>query len=239
MPRKYDASRRPGETPMQHYRRIAKVADQRLVRLEQLASDPNQPGYKNILKWAYRGAQKNINYYTGKNDFIASNARELSMGKEKGWSPGRFNTAPPKTSTGKVDLRQLEAKIRDIEEFLDKPTSSKTEITATYNERINTINKKFPGNNFKWEDLADFFESDAYKNLRQLYDSDEILEFRSAIKGNKEELEQLLDRSEEEIVKALKENSEINLHTDDEVVQDTIISLLSQNNLDILDLVKE
>ena len=235
----YDASRRPGETPMQHYRRLAKVADQRLVRLEQLASDPNQPGYKNVLKWAYKKAQKDINYYSGKDNYIARTATDLELGRQKGWSPGRFNTAPPKTSTGKVDMRQLEAKIRDMQEFLEKPTSKKEDISKTYKSRVETLNQKFPGNNFQWEDLADFFESDSYTNLRQLYDSDEILEFRAAVKGNKEALSELAGKSEEEIVKALKENSEIHLHTDDEVIQDTIIGLLANNNLDLLDLVKE
>ena len=238
MARTYDASRRPGETPMQHYRRLAKVADQRLVRLEQLASDPNQPEYKNVLKWSYKKAQKDINYYSGKDNYIARTGTELELGREKGWSPGRFNTAPPKTSTGKVDLRQLEAKIRDMQEFLEKPTSKKELISKTYKDRVNTLNQNFPGNNFKWEDLADFFESDAYKNLRTIYDSGEILEFRSAIKGNEDALAELLGKKEEDIVKALAENSEINLHVEDEVVKDTIISLLADNNLDLLELSK-
>ena len=126
-----------------------------------------------------------------------------------------------------------------MQEFLEKPTSKKEDISKTYKSRVETLNQKFPGNNFQWEDLADFFESDSYTNLRQLYDSDEILEFRAAIKGNKDALSELAGKSEEEIVKALKENSEIHLHTDDEVIQDTIIGLLANNNLDILDLVKE
>lgn len=239
MARTYDASRRPGETPMQHYRRLAKVADQRLVRLEQLASDPSQPEYKNVLKWSYKKAQKDINYYSGKDNYIARTGTELELGREKGWSPGRFNTAPPKTSTGKVDMRQLEAKIRDMQEFLEKPTSKKELISKTYRDRVLTLNQHFPGNNFRWEDLADFFESDSYTSLRQLYDSDEILEFRAAVKGNKEALSELAGKSEAEIVKALKENKDIHLHTEDEVIKDTIIGLLADNNLDILELVKE
>lgn len=235
MPKKYDASRRPGETPMQHYRRLAKVADQRLVRLEKLAG---QEGYKNILKWSYRRAQKNINYYSGEQNFIASTATELNAGIEKGWTPGRFNTKPPTTKTGQIDMRSLKAKIRDIQEFLETPTSKKADIEQTYNQRVHTLNERFPGNNFKWEDLADFFESDAYKNLRTIYDSGEILEFRSAIKGNEDALAELLGKKEEDIVKALAENSEINLHVEDEVVKDTIISLLADNNLDLLQLSK-
>lgn len=235
MAKKYDSARRPGETPMQHYRRLAKVADQRLVRLEKLAQEE---GYKNILKWSYKKAQKDINYYSGKQNYIARNATELEAGLQKGWSPGRFNVAPPKTSTGKVDLRQLEAKIRDMQDFLETPTSKKADIEQTYSQRVQTLNQKFPGNNFKWEDLADFFESQAYTNLRQIYDSDEILEFRAAIKGNEESLAELIGKKESDIVKALKENSEISLHTDDEVIKDTIISLLADNNLDLLDLVR-
>ena len=109
--RRYDYSQRDGESIEAYYRRIAKVADQRLVRLEKLAAeedgDPN--------KWAYKRAMMDIDR----------------------WRPGgsRFNTKPPK------DGRSLRAKINDIRVFLGSESSTKQGIKDVYQRRLETLNK--------------------------------------------------------------------------------------------------
>lgn len=132
--------RRPGETNLEWYRRIAKVADQRLVRLEKLAQDEH---FKNVEKWAYAGALNDIHRWSG------DNAK-------------RFNTAPPK------DDRELLSKIKDIQSFIEKPTSSKRGIVEIYKKRADSINKK-QGTKFTWQQIATYFESGlADKSDKQL-----------------------------------------------------------------------
>jgi hypothetical protein len=95
------------------YRRLAKRADQRLVRLEAYSHDE---GFKTAKQWAYARAQKDIAHWGG--------------GK-------RFNTAPPKSKA------QLKAKISDIKQFLESETSTKKGIINVYKRKADTINKRY------------------------------------------------------------------------------------------------
>lgn len=109
----YNIEQKPGESLDAYYRRLAKVADQRLVRLEKLK---DVPGYENAWKWAYNSAQADI----------------------KKWGGGtRFNTAPP------TNPMQKKAKINDIKAFLGAKTSTKQGITNVYKKRADTFNKKY------------------------------------------------------------------------------------------------
>ena len=54
-------NRKPGETDKAYYKRLAKTADQRLVRLERLS---NEKGFKAVKTWAYATAMKDISRYT-------------------------------------------------------------------------------------------------------------------------------------------------------------------------------
>ena len=112
----YNIEQRPGETIEHWYKRLAKVADQRLRRLEDLRS---VEGYENAWKWAYKNAQRDIEKWGG--------------GK-------RFDTAPPS------DQRQLKAKINDIKAFLGAKTSTKSGITNVYKKRAATWNEKYKTN---------------------------------------------------------------------------------------------
>lgn len=60
MAKQYDISKRPRETDRAYYVRLAKVADQRLVRLEGLSYEK---GFRSVKDWAYAGAMKNIARY--------------------------------------------------------------------------------------------------------------------------------------------------------------------------------
>lgn len=250
MAKKYDSSRREGETALQHYRRLAKVADQRLVRLEKLSYEK---GYKNVLKWSYKFAQREINYYSGKRGKIPQTSRQLTYMTKAGQTPGRFNTAPPKGPDGKIDMNKLEGKIARMQEFLDRPTSTRGEITEIYKKRVNTIRENY-NIDIKWEELADFFESDAFKNFWNKgsgdYDSDTILTFRRTVENMTPETEEAirdtLDRyqnaSEEELINAIENNSKIHLQVldengkEDEVARNFILNELSKQNLSIFDL---
>lgn len=62
MPKVYDTSIREGETIEHYYTRLAKVADQRLVRIEQLAKEPDFSG---VEGYAYRRAKKALDVWGG------------------------------------------------------------------------------------------------------------------------------------------------------------------------------
>ena len=133
---KYSFEQKPGESIERYYRRIAKVADQRLVRLEQLAG---QEGYGNATQWAYRRAMSDIETWSGE-------------------GAKRFNTKPPES------LSAMRAKINDIKTFLGSESSTKSGITETYKTRAKTINSKY-GTSFQVDDLAKVFNNGLMKKL--------------------------------------------------------------------------
>lgn len=130
----YNIDQKPGETLMQYYRRLAKTADQRLVRLESYEHDKY---FKTTTLWAYAKAQKDIQKWQNK----GPEAENL-----------RFNTAPPKGE------EKLIAKINDIKSFLASPTSTKQGIINVYKKRADTINGNY-GTQFTWQSLAKYYES--------------------------------------------------------------------------------
>lgn len=140
--RPYNVDYKPGESDLQYYKRLAKVADQRLVRLEQLSK---QEGFEKVTRFAYERAMRDLELYGG--------------GK-------RFNTKPPLNADGTVDNRLLSEKLADMRSFLSSVTSTKQGIVSVYTERAKTFNAQF-GTNYSWQDLADFYQSgDADKALQ-------------------------------------------------------------------------
>lgn len=155
MARQYDANQRPGESLEAYYHRIAKVADQRLVRLEKLAITE---GYGNADQWAYKRAMRDIETWSGEN-------------------AARFNTKAPK------DKRSLQAKINDIKTFLGSESSTKSGIQRVYQRRLDSINTTY-GTKYQVDDLMDLFDSALWKKMEHKYSSDEILKAIGYIKDN-------------------------------------------------------
>ena len=100
----YNVDYKPGETDLQYYKRLAKTADQRLVRLERLATEP---GYEKVTQYAYAKAMRDIENYGG--------------GK-------RFNVKPPLKEDGTVDNTLLREKLADLRAFLTSVSSTKKGI---------------------------------------------------------------------------------------------------------------
>lgn len=128
---KYDM--KPGESEEKYFKRLAKAADQRLVRLEKLAK---QKDFEAVTKFAYARAMRDINVY----------------------NPGgsRFNTAIQKDFEGKLDRRILRERTADVLHFLGAETSTKSGIIKDYSQRADTFNRKY-GTNMTWRDLAEYF----------------------------------------------------------------------------------
>ena len=115
---------------VKEYKKLAKRADQRLVRLEEAQRSGT---IKNALHFAYQTAMKSIRKWSGEN-------------------ANRFNRKPP------TRIDSLRAKIRDIERFLGKASSRVGGIKKQYIDASKTMNKNF-GTNFTAKDLIKFFES--------------------------------------------------------------------------------
>lgn len=139
---------------MREYRRLAKRADQRLVRLEKLA-ESGDTNFEGVLTYSYKRA--------------ASDATKWGSTSEK----PRFNIKPPETKG------ELSAKIKDIESFLNAPTSTKQGIMNVYKKRAETFNKKFGEKDEKgnvknpvtWQQLANYYKSDQAKREANRYGS--------------------------------------------------------------------
>lgn len=174
---------KPGETLEHAYRRLAKQADQRLVRLEAAS---REKGYEGIKTYAYGLAMKNIKSYSGED-------------------ATRFNTKPP------VDQKQLQAKVNDMIQFLNSPTSTKSGVTAMYKKRTETLNRKY-GTNFTWQEAGRFFE-DKKDSFNKDWNSSLILKSIGKLQKNadtiKNELQESADRhkvvSDEDINNAIYE----------------------------------
>lgn len=179
----------------QEYRRLARKADSRLRALEAYQHDKN---YKPAIKWAYAKAQKDIDKWGGNK---------------------RFNTAPPKSKVA------LQAKINDIKNFIDSPSSTKRGITQIYKQRAETLNKNY-GTNYKWQEMATFFESEAYDKSSKSYGSKTIQRAVAVIQSNPKTIKKTIDEANGKSVRI----------TDDKLVDQAINDLVGKYGLNVKNL---
>lgn len=196
----YNYEMRPGESIQGYYRRIAKVADQRLVRLERLA---DQSGYGNADQWAYKKAMRDIVTWSGD-------------------SASRFNTKPPE------NIKQLQAKINDIKSFLGAPSSTKSGITKVYQTRANTINEKY-STNFSIGDIENLFSSSFWKKVdAKKIDSDTVMKAIGYITERIEK--DPAHRTNDEIIKGLqataRKRKEVPEFSGDPIIDSVVTDIL-------------
>lgn len=163
----YEVERYPDEELNAYYRRLAKTADQRLLRLERLEKS-GQEGFKNITKWSYQNAMADIQAFDGEN------AR-------------RFNTAPP------TDEKELKSKIEAMKKFLGAKTSTKSSILSSYNKKAKSFNEKY-GTNLTWEQVGNAYESKTVEKLNDKFASDTIARAIAAIKDEVDEQKKTIDK---------------------------------------------
>ncbi|MBO5956017.1 MAG: hypothetical protein J6Q39_00505 [Bacteroidales bacterium] len=198
----YNVDQRPGESMEQWYKRLARAADDRLRALEAYQHDKY---FKPAIQWAYSVAQHDIQKWSGQH-------------------ANRFNTKPPEKP------EELLAKISDIQKFLVSPTSTKSGIRASYQKRADSINKKYPGVNFSWKDMAQFFESGTWQALDTEFGSKTAMKIVAQIrKYGKREAEKLKARIEE----AKEQNQKIE---EKKLIDRNVNKALSDNNVSIEDL---
>lgn len=144
------------EKLLNEYRVLRNRANTRLRALEKLAQNPE---YENVLKYAYRVAERDI--------------KELGIGDV---TKVRFKTP---TNTNK-----LEAAIRRVEKFLDSPTSTKTNIDKVYSESAKNLNVKF-GTNFTWQEMKIYLDSINWDEKKKEVGSDRLIAAIRTLKSNK------------------------------------------------------
>lgn len=166
------------------YRKLAKRADQRLVRIEKQAAKGGK--YAEMKKYAYKRAMVDIRSWSGE-------------------GAARFNTKAPEKTVS------LKAKIADIKRFLEAPSStikpaaenyvrdSEGNIHAgglenIYERRAATLNEKYGqylDNPFTVGNIGDYFESALWKKLdKKFNDSGTTIKAIATIQKNKERIAQ-------------------------------------------------
>lgn len=151
------------EAYKQFYKRIAKVADQRLVEIERLAK---KPGYKKVKQWAYKVAMREIKGLYGE-------------------GAKRFNRKTPS------DLRMLYKNINRVLQFLEAPTSSKQGIQEVYEKRAATVEEKY-GVKVDWSNIGDLFESALYKKVDSKYGSKTVVQAIGIIQADERKVKKAL-----------------------------------------------
>lgn len=175
---------------LKEYRKLAKRADQRLVRIEQRAAAGE---HKEMLKYAYKKAMVDIRKWSGPD-------------------AKRFNVVPPVSKNKTVSLK---AKIRDIKQFLESPSSTIAPakenyvynlegekipggIRNIYERRAQTLNQKFGeylDTPFTSANIGDFFDSALWKKLDAKFkDSKTTMRAIGTIKKNKEQVASEINR---------------------------------------------
>lgn len=167
---RYDFDIRPGETDLQYYRRLAKTADQRLVRLEALR---HEEGFESVDKFAYARAMRDIEVYGG--------------GK-------RFNTAPPENRSS------MNAKIKDMLRFLQSPTSTKSGIIEVYQKRADTLNARYKdqGLSVTWQDIAKLHDSGMLTSAKMALGSDTTWIAIGKIEQNADKIKEVLKEGQKD-----------------------------------------
>lgn len=205
------------ESEVEYFRRLAKEADQRMVRLEKAAgvyvakrgqnkgqvSIPKK-GFENVLSYAYRQAINDIQTLSGKRDAT------------------RFNTVLKKNKSGQVNQTLLHSKINAVKRFLEAPTSMTSTIKEMYQKRADKINEKY-GTTFTWQELGRFFESAGYDKLRaKLIASDVILKQIGKMQKNVDP-------------KAVKAGADQNIRVSEDKVVAEVGKIIKDNQLTLKD----
>ena len=184
---------------------LAKRADQRLRELERVKE--NDPRFKNILKWAYRKAMRNIRSWSGED-------------------ADTFNKGVPRQQTKDFTLKQLQAKKADVVEFLNSVTSTKRETIKMFKARADKINELY-GTNFTWEELGTVFED---KENNEFYQKGGVT-YLQAVSYMKD-----YEKNITEILETLEDNERIVLRTGNKKANKLGLEILEKYGLDFKDL---
>lgn len=173
----------------EQYKKLAKQANMRLLRLEEKAG--TNPA---LLDWAYAHAQEDIRKWRG-------------SGK----------TRYPSTVKQSAPISQLQARIADVEKFLEMDTSTITGVKKVNESRVNTINDRY-GTNFSSSDFQQFARSGQLDKLKAQFGSKTMWKAIGQIRRNMDKLvEQMRQHKKREII----------VDEDDPILQNIVDEILS------------
>ena len=173
----------------EQYKKLAKQANMRLLRLEKRAG--SNPA---LLDWAYAHAQEDIRKWRG-------------SGKHR----------YPSTVKQDAPISQLQARIADVEKFLEMETSTISGVKRVNEKRVDTINNKY-GTDFTSSDFQQFARSGMLDKIKAQYGSKTMWKAIGQIRKNMDTL-----------VKQMKQHKarEIIVDEDDPILQATVDEILS------------
>ena len=173
----------------EQYKKLAKRANMRLLRLEKRAG--SNPA---LLDWAYAHAQEDIRKWRG-------------SGKHR----------YPSTVKQDAPISQLQARIADVEKFLEMETSTISGVKRVDEKRVDTINNKY-GTDFTASDFQQFARSGMLDKMKAQYGSKTMWKAIGQIRKNMDTL-----------VKQMKQHKarEIIVDEDDPILQATVDEILS------------
>ena len=173
----------------EQYKKLAKHANMRLLRLEKRAG--SNPA---LLDWAYAHAQEDIRKWRG-------------SGKHR----------YPSTVKQDAPISQLQARIADVEKFLEMETSTISGVKRINDKRVDTINKKFD-TDFTASDYQQFARSGMLDKLKARFGSQTMWSAVRQIQNNMDTL-----------VKQMKQHKarEIIVDEDDPILQATVDEIIS------------
>lgn len=176
----YDYDIRPGETDLQYYRRLAKTADQRLVRIEALKHDQY---FRGVEKYAYARAMRDIEKWGGKK---------------------RFNTKPPEARS------LFNEKISDMLRFLKSPTSTKSGVIEVYQKRAESLNTAYKkeGLNLSWQDMANVLQSGGFEKLKGDKGSDTAFKSIGTVSRNIDQIKTAIEEAKAKRMEELPEDED-------------------------------
>ena len=200
------------------YMKLAKRANQRMVRIERYSE---RPGYKALKNYAYRGAQKDIAVlYPGKKGDklrYTENPKLLKVERD-----GFELTGDDKI---KANISALRSKISSIERFLGSKTSTiadikrgkevvKTGFITSQDKRANTLNERLKeiygfDANLTADDLRCFFASRKQQKLQNLVGSDQMFVVLATLRDNN------LESNKRSMQKFFKQNIDLSKIPDD------------------------
>ena len=200
------------------YRKLAKRANQRMVRIERYAE---RPGYKALMNYAYKGAQQDIaNLYPGKSGEKLRYTETPKLNKVK-----RDGVELSGDEKIKANISALKAKIASIEHFLGSKTSTIADIKrgkeviqtgyiSSQNKRANTLNDRFKeiygfDANLTADDLRRFFASKKQAKLQNLVGSDQMFVVLAVMRDKQ------LATNKRDLEKFFKQNIDLSKIPDD------------------------
>lgn len=101
----YNTDIKPGEDMEHYYKRLAKVADQRLLRIQELSGTEN---FKGIEKFAYAKAQKALDVWGGER-FNTKMPESVNLRNEKIADMIHFIQSPTSTKSGIIEVYKKRA----------------------------------------------------------------------------------------------------------------------------------